>query len=48
MTIRISFWLVLLISCALLLAACGKSGSNMTDSASASSGETIGVERGAA
>lgn len=43
MTIRIFPWLVLSISCALLLAACGKSGSNTTNSVSTSVGEKVGV-----
>jgi hypothetical protein len=41
--IRFLLWLVLSISCALLLAACGKSGSNTTNSVSISGGEKIGV-----
>lgn len=43
MTIRIFLWLVISISCALLLAACGKSASDTTNSVSTSSGEKIGI-----
>ena len=43
MIMRIFLWLVLSISCVLLLAACGKSGSNATKNISTSSGEKIGA-----